>query len=58
MRLELNPTRASSIGDSHFNNQFANSIGLQHREASKQLDEKFLSRQKRLSCDMFLHNRK
>jgi len=66
--LELNPMRASSIGDYRFNDQFANSIGPDHREASRQLDEIFLarllnidrkqlSRQDRLSYDMFRLNR-
>jgi uncharacterized protein (DUF885 family) len=66
--LELNPLRASSIGDYRFNDQFANSIGPEHREASRQLDEIFLarllnidreqlSRQDRLSYDIFLLNR-
>lgn len=66
--LELNPMRASTIGDYRFNDQFANSIGPEHREASRQLDETFLarllnidrkqlSRQDRLSYDMFRLNR-
>ena len=42
--LELNPMRASTIGDYRFNDQFANSIGPEHREASRQLDERFLAR--------------
>ena len=67
-RLELNPTRASAIGDYRYNDQFANSIGPEHREASHQMDEKFLarlleidreqlSRQDRLNYDMFRLNR-
>ncbi len=66
--LELNPLWASTIGDYRFNDQYANSIGPEHREASRQLDEKFLarllnidrkqlSRQDRLSYDIFRHNR-
>ena len=66
--LELNPMRASTIGDYRFNDQFANSIGPEHREASRQLDEIFLarllnidrrqlSRQDRLSYDLFRFNR-
>ncbi len=66
--LELNPMRASTIGDYRFNDQFANSIGPEHREASRQLDEIFLtrllnidreqlSRQDRLSYDIFQLNR-
>jgi hypothetical protein len=42
--LELNPTRASAIGDYRYNDQFANSIGPEHREASHQMHEKFLAR--------------
>ncbi len=41
--LELNPMRASTIGDYRFNDQFANSIGPEHREASRQLDETLLA---------------
>jgi uncharacterized protein (DUF885 family) len=66
--LELNPMRASTIGDYRFNDQFANSIGPEHREASRQLDEIFLarllnidreqlSRQDSLSYDIFRFNR-
>ena len=66
--LELNPMRASRIGDYRYNDQFANSIGPEHREASRQLDEEFLarlleidreqlSRQDQLSYDMFRLNR-
>jgi uncharacterized protein (DUF885 family) len=66
--LELNPTRASSIGDYRFNDQYANSIGPEYREASHQLNEVFLarllnidrkqlSRQDKLSYDMFRLNR-
>ena len=66
--LELNPTRASRIGDYRYNDQFANSIGPEYREASRQLDETFLarlleidrgqlSRQDQLSYDMFQLNR-
>ncbi len=66
--LQLNPMRASTIGDYRFNDQFANSIGPEHREASRQLDETFLarllnidreqlSRQDSLSYDLFRFNR-
>jgi uncharacterized protein (DUF885 family) len=65
--LELNPMRASRIGDYRYNDQFANSIGPEHREASRQMDEEFLarlleidreqlSRQDQLSYDMFRLN--
>ncbi len=66
--LELNPMRASAIGDYRYNDQFANSIGPEHREASHQMDKKFLarlleidreqlSRQDQLNYDMFQLNR-
>jgi uncharacterized protein (DUF885 family) len=66
--LELNPMRATSIGDYRFNDKFANSIGPEHREASRKMDEEFLarlleidreqlSRQDQLSFDMFRLNR-
>jgi uncharacterized protein (DUF885 family) len=66
--LELNPMRATSIGDYRFNDKFANSIGPEHREASRIMDEGFLaklleidreqlSRQDQLSYDMFRLNR-
>jgi uncharacterized protein (DUF885 family) len=66
--LELNPTRATAIGDYRYNDKFANSIGPEHRETSRQMDEEFLtrllaidrsqlSRQDRLSYDMFKLNR-
>ena len=66
--LELNPMSASRIGDYRFNDQYANSIGPEYREANRQLDEKFLARllninreqlvrQDRLSYDLFRYNR-
>ncbi len=66
--LEMNPVRASSIGDYRFNDQYANSLGPEHREASRKMDEEFLarlleidreqlSRQDKLSYDMFRLNR-
>jgi uncharacterized protein (DUF885 family) len=66
--LELNPTRASAIGDNRFNDQFANSIGPEHREATHQMNEQFLARlleidreqlsqQDQLNYDMFRLNR-
>ena len=66
--LELNPLRATSIGDYRFNDKFANSIGPEHREANRIMDEEFLtrllevdreqlSRQDQLSYDMFRLNR-
>ena len=66
--LEMNPVRASSIGDYRFNDQYANSLGPEHREKSRKMDEEFLarlleidreqlSRQDKLSYDMFRLNR-
>lgn len=66
--LELNPIRASSIGDYRYNDRYANSIGPEHRTATRELDEEFLarlmridrkslSRQDQLSYDMFKLNR-
>jgi len=66
--LELDPTRASAIGDYRYNDQFANSIGPEHRAASHQMHEQFLarlleidreqlSRQNQLNFDMFRLNR-
>ncbi len=62
--LELNPVSATSIGDYRYNDRYANSIGPEHIEASRDLDEEFLarllridrsalSRQDKLSYDMF-----
>jgi uncharacterized protein (DUF885 family) len=66
--LELNPVRATAIGDYRYNDKFANSIGPEHRAASRAMDEDFLarlleidrsqlSRQDKLSYDMFRLNR-
>jgi uncharacterized protein (DUF885 family) len=66
--LVLNPLQATAIGDSRFNDKFANSIGPEYIEASRVLDEEFLtrllaidraelSRQDQLSYDMFQLNR-
>jgi len=66
--LELNPVRATAIGDYRYNDKFSNSIGPEHRAASRQMDEEFLarlvaidrsrlSRQDKLSYDMFKLNR-
>ena len=62
--LEMNPVRASAIGDYRFNDRYANSLSPEHREKSRQMDEEFLarlleidrdalSRQDQLSYDMF-----
>ncbi|MDJ0812304.1 MAG: DUF885 domain-containing protein [Woeseiaceae bacterium] len=66
--LEMNPVRASSIGDYRFNDRYANSLSPEYREASRQMDKEFLarlleidreqlSRQDKLSYDMFRLNR-
>jgi len=66
--LVLNPLRATSIGDDRFNDQYANSIGPEHIEARRVLNEEMLarlleidrsklSRQDQLSYDMFRLNR-
>ena len=66
--LEMNPLRATAIGDYRFNDQYANSIGPEYRAASRAMDEEFLerlleidrsqlSRQDMLSYDMFKLNR-
>lgn len=66
--LELNPVRATAIGDYRYNDRIANSIGPEYREANHKMDEEFLarlldidreqlSRQDQLSYDMFKLNR-
>jgi uncharacterized protein (DUF885 family) len=66
--LELSPIRATSIGDDRYDDQYANSIGPEHRQASRALDEEFLQRilnidsaglsqQDKLSYDIFKLNR-
>ena len=63
-RLQLNPVSATSIGDYRYNDQYANSIGPEHRAARHDLDAEFLARlleidreqltpQEQLSFDMF-----
>ncbi len=62
--LELNPLRATSIGDSRYNDRLAISIGAEHREKSLALEERYLGRidaidrdaldyQEQLSYDLF-----
>lgn len=62
--LELDPLRATRIGDYRYNDRLANSIGPAYREASLAMDKEFLarlleidrqqlSRQDQLSYDMF-----
>jgi len=66
--LELSPTRATSIGDDRYDDRYTNSIGPEHREVSRALDEEFLQRiltidrhqlsqQDKLSYDIFKLNR-
>jgi len=66
--LALSPINATSIGDDRYDDQYANSIGPEHREASRALDEEFLRRilaikrdglshQDKLSYDIFKLNR-
>jgi uncharacterized protein (DUF885 family) len=43
-QLELNPLRATSIGDYRYNDRLANSIGLEYREATVALEREFLDR--------------
>ena len=42
--LELNPLRATFIGDDRYNDRLANSIGPEHIQASLDLDKEFLER--------------
>ena len=62
--LELNPLSASRIGDDRYNDRLAISQSAEYRDATRQLDEEFLSRliriersaldyQDQLSFDMF-----
>jgi len=62
--LALNPVNATSIGEDQFDDQYANSIGPEHRAVSHDLNVEFLSRlaqierdklnaQEQLSFDMF-----
>ena len=62
--LELNPLFATSIGDDRYNDRLANSIGLDHRQAIRELNQDVLQRlaaierdhlpyQDQLSYDMF-----
>ena len=66
--LELNPVRASFIGDDRYNHRIANSIGEEHIARSLELDKRYLARlleidrdeldyQDQLSYDLFRINR-
>ena len=43
-QLEMNPLRATSIGDYRYNDRLANSIGPEYRDAAAALDREFLDR--------------
>ncbi len=66
--LELNPVRATAIGDYRYNDKFANSLSPEYRETERKMDEEFLARlleidreqlarQDQLSYDLFKLNR-
>ena len=66
--LELNPVRATFIGDDRYNDRIANSIGDDHMARSLELDKQYLARlleidrdelgyQDQLSYDLFRINR-
>ena len=42
--LELNPLRATYLGDSRYNDRLANYLGAEHRAASEALDREYLER--------------
>ncbi len=65
--LELNPLRATFIGDNRWNDRFPNTLGPQHRAAQKALWEEYLNKvgsfdvsglegQDRLNYEMFTYN--
>ena len=67
-QLEMNPVRATSIGDYRYNDRLANSFSAEYRAAAQAMDEEFLARlleidreqlgyQDQLSHDMFRLNR-
>jgi len=67
--LELNPLRATFIGDNRWNDRFPNTLGPQHRAAQKALWEEYLGRvdafdasklegQDLLNYEMFTYNLK
>ena len=66
--LELNPIRATFIGDDRYNDRIANSIGKEHIAKSLELDKQYLAKlleidrakldyQDQLSYDLFRINR-
>ena len=67
-QLEMNPLRATSIGDYRYNDRLANSFSPEYRAAEQAMDEEFLARlleidreqlgyQDQLSYDIFRLNR-
>ena len=67
-QLEMNPVRATSIGDYRYNDRLANSFSAEYRAAAQAMDEEFLARlleidreqlgyQDQLSYDIFRLNR-
>ncbi len=66
--LEMNPMRATFIGDNRYNERLANTVSPEYRAAAEAMDEEFLARlleidreqldyQDRLSYDLFRINR-
>ncbi len=66
--LEMNPIRATFIGDNRYNDRLANSLSPEYRAADQAMDEEFLARlleidrealgyQDQLSYDLFRINR-
>jgi uncharacterized protein (DUF885 family) len=67
--LELNPLRATYIGDNRYNDRLPNSIGPEHRARAREMNERYLaavlkfdpatlSPEDRISYEIFLHERK
>jgi uncharacterized protein (DUF885 family) len=67
--LELNPLRATFIGDNRYNDRLPNSIGPEYRARASEMNERYLaairrfdpatlSPEDRISYEIFLHERK
>jgi len=54
--LELNPVRATAIGDYRHNDRLAITIGPEYREASNALDRDFLARLLEIDAEALSHN--
>ncbi len=54
--LELNPVRATAIGDYRYNDRMAISMSAEYREADRELDEEFLARLLRIDRDALSYN--